>query len=153
MGKAKKIISVRFFTIAIVATLGITGCPSNTSKPYIVETIKEDGQQAPAHISFSYPQIFTRESLINDRINETQYLNNLLSDSVNLKFESQLRRNLATITALTGSLGIAFDASAKLNYSQSNDLDKVKREIELTKLRMELDQVKEKYSQLQNSYI
>lgn len=135
----------RLFVMLIATALAISGC-ANTSKPYAIEEMDEGEKQSPAHISFSYPQIFSRENLINDRNAETQYLNKLLDASVNVPFEPQLRRNLVAISALSSSLGITFQPPAK---DQNKELSDLQREIELTKLRAELYRVQQQTQQLQ----
>src|SRR5262245_4578169 len=82
--------------IALVA-LGFAACSDGKA---------EESAQTQARIVFSYPQVFSRESLINDRLKEDQYLERLLTESVGAQFQPQLRRDLATISSIAAQLGI-----------------------------------------------
>jgi hypothetical protein len=105
---------------------------------------------APSRIALSYPQVFSRESLINDRIRESDYLDQMLAKSVDEQFVPQLRRDLTAISSLAVQLGISFDAAAKINFRRGQELDDLRQEIEVTKLRAELQRVQTQLQQLQS---
>ena len=132
------------WAIALV-TLGFAACSDR-----VPDEVDEKTVQTRARISFSYPQVFSRESLINDRLKEGQFLDDLLTKSADAQFQPQLRRDLTTISAITAQLGITSNPGAKLDFERSKQLDDIKQEIEFTKLLTDLQRVQQQYASLQS---
>jgi len=118
-------------------------------QPLAADELDKEGGQSRARIVFSYPQVFSRESLINDRLKEGAFLDEMITESSKAQFQSQLRRDLSTISSMTAQLGVTFNPAAKLDFDRSKPLDDIKQEIELTKLRAELQRVQQQFESLQ----
>jgi len=140
-----------FMRVPVLALVcaALAGCLSNPPKPLGSEEMVTNGAPAPSRIAFSYPQVFSRESLINDRIREGDYLDQMLAKSVDEEFQPQLRRDLTTISSLAAQLGISFNPGAKIDFQRNQQLDDLRQEIELTKLRAELQRVQGQFQSLQ----
>ncbi len=135
---------------ALVLVIVAASCDCGTPRPFDTEKISSEGDQTAARIAFSYPQVFSRESLINDRLKEGLFLEDMLSKSGEAQFQSQLRRDLTMISSLAGQLGISFDSATKLGLDRSEALDDISSQIEMTRLRAELQRLQEQYQTLQS---
>jgi hypothetical protein len=125
--------------VAIALLLG--GC----SRGYFDSTIsrhKYDGQQRPASIQVSDPQLYKRENLINERREEYEYLTDLLAKSRTIDFVPELVRDIETISALSLQLGLSFDAGTKLQFERATQLSDLEQQIAITKLQAQLAQVR-----------
>lgn len=74
----------------------------------------------PARIQLSDPQIFARETLVNDRRREALHIETLIKDSPNQKFVPQLRRELGAglgaRAAARDSCALQFDERLPRHY-------------------------------------
>src|SRR5258706_11522804 len=135
--------------LAALACVGLSSCLGPAPRPLVNESMDADSASAPSRIAFSYPQVFSRESLINDRIREGDYLDEMLAKSVDEQFVPQLRRDISTISSLAGQLGISFSPAAKIDFQRQQQLDDLRQEIEQTKLRADLQRVQTQLQQPQ----
>lgn len=110
-----------------------------------IDDVNENAEFLPAKIILSEPQVFSRATLQNDRLEEAQHLKRLLDESPTLIYEAQLRRDLSAISILTGQLGIKFDPTSMMAFEQEG----LRHEIQSTKLRAELLGVQRQLDDLQ----
>lgn len=98
----------------------------------------EKPPQRQALIVLSDPQIYSRETLVDDRREEIEYLRTLLEGSKTVEFEPQIRRQMSVVTALAGELGIKFDPVAGGAVAGAADLAQLEQQIQVTRLQAEL---------------
>lgn len=152
----------RFLSRSIVTciALSLVSCKSYhfdagriDERPYGpgTEAIKR-GRDAPAAIELSDPQLYARETLINDRRREHSYLQRQLDNSETVPFTPQLQRELTQITSVAANLGISFNPLSALqfrDFRQNNALqqqmDRMALEFQLTKLQKDLEAFKSSY--------
>ncbi len=117
----------------------LSGC-SLFKTPYALKLteVDERGPQRPAVITISDPQVYARETLINDRRREVEFLKQLLEDSKDETFAPQLARDLRSITALRAELGLAFDPAKGRNAERKEELDALIFERDKLKLEQDL---------------
>ncbi|HEV7694272.1 MAG TPA: hypothetical protein VGO52_25780 [Hyphomonadaceae bacterium] len=77
--------------------------------------------QAPAVVVLSDPQVYARETLVNDRRDEIAYLKDVLERSQTVTFAPQLRRDLQTLTGFVGQLDLLKDPAAGLQFQRDRD--------------------------------
>jgi len=114
----------------------------------------ETGPQQPAAITLSDPQVFARETLINDRLREQKFLNGLLNESEEIKFRDSIStpaliRDVETLQAFRAAAEVSFDptkGAAALRQERLDDLqnqiDLTNKETELVKARKNLEKAK-----------
>lgn len=136
--------SMQIFLLLCTAILG--GCHTFTADLTAVDEKpfdkKNPNADLDAVIEISVPQIYSRESLINDRRVEERYLRKLLTESETIPFEAELARDLSTISALALDLGLAFDPAKAVEFRAAReqfDLDAERRQLET---RQEIDDLK-----------
>lgn len=114
----------------------LSGC----SNPYALRvdsvdySVFENKDHAKAAIQMSPPTIYARETLINDRRREHEYLEQVLKDSKTKPFESELRRELTNISALSASLGLAFDQGSKEEFLKQRALSESETNLTIERL-------------------
>lgn len=129
--------------MAIIGVLSpallLTGC-SLLDTPYALSLtdVDESGPQEPAVITISDPQVYARETLINDRRREIEFLQDLLEKSKTAKFEPQLARDLSSVAAMRTELGLAFDQTALIKNEREDELDQLIFERERLKLEQQV---------------
>ena len=125
---------------SIAVVLALSGC----ANPYAlkIQAINYDQKQAPGIIQFTDPKIYKREALINERREEIAYLKKLLKDVKDEMFKAQIVREIELIQSFAGSLGLEHDARAGLNYQRTREISDIQHEIELTRVEMQLAQLK-----------
>jgi len=131
-------ILILFFSI-----LMLFGCKT-FEEPYTdfsVGKMDEKTEQSNAVILIGDPQVINRETLINDRIRELNHIDNIIRKSSEAVFAPQLRRDISVIRTLAMELGISFNPSLGDAFSKNEDIESVKTELELFKLRNELEQL------------
>jgi hypothetical protein len=134
----------------VTVPLVVFGCSSG----YYDTTLSHldyNGQQRPASIQVSDPQLYKREDLINERREEIEYLKDLLNKSRTIEFAPELLRDIETVTSLALQLGLSFDAGAKLQFSQAAQLSDLEQQIAVTKLQTQLAQLRRDLDLLQSS--
>jgi hypothetical protein len=120
--KAKRCVALVVGAGLGICLLQLTGC--FLSSHLRIEQVDYSGKQSPAAILIGDPQVYARASLINDRRQETEYLQQLLTNSeikadgsALVRFSPQIVRDLKTVDALSASLGVSLGKS-----SPSSDL-------------------------------
>jgi hypothetical protein len=134
---------------AMIAAAMAVGC----AKPYHfnVNGINESPGQRRAVITISDPQIYSRETLVDDRRGETQYLKDLIKESPKVAFESQLRRDVRSITALSAQLGIAFDPGKGLEFSRAAESSGLEHQVRVTQLQTQLVELQNRLREVQTA--
>lgn len=88
--------------VALAAGYAIAMSGIPTARPYAgIDGLDEKTEQTPAVIQIGDPQIYARETLINDRRREAAYLNDLIAESEDVDYVPELQRNLHSFSALT----------------------------------------------------
>lgn len=130
----------RLISAAAISVL-VVSC---TEAPFdlTVSHINYDGSQSKALVELSDPQIFRREALINDRYEEITYLKKLREESVTLRFEPELLREIETISSFAARLGVKFDPAAGTNFTRANERSELEQEVQVTRLQAELASVR-----------
>lgn len=129
-------------TPLIVIVLIFASC----HKPFnlTIADMDEQNPQQKAVIELSDPQVYARETLVNDRYAEIKYLQGLLVESESQIFEPALRRDVRSIAAVSAQLGLSFDPTKGVESQRAKALSDIQQEINLTKLQAELVQEREK---------
>ncbi len=135
---------VRIFCLAIVYFC--TSCSLFSEDPYSEFTIGKVNQpeeETSATIVVGDPQVIMRETLINDRLRETAFLDDLIEESVTVDFGPQILRDLAVVETMAVQLGISFNPAAGRAFERSEEIATLQTEIELLKLRNEIEELRE----------
>ncbi|MBX9858007.1 MAG: hypothetical protein K2Y20_00265 [Sphingomonas sp.] len=113
----------------------LSGCLGN---PYAssIESVNEKAPQTAAAIQVSEPEVYARETLINDRRRESEYLEDLIDKSASVNFEPQLKRVLESIQTIQASANVGYAPSPAANRSE--ELARAQQEIELKTKQAEL---------------
>ena len=140
-GQSPKL-SIRLYLVflSIAIALTITSCRDPYAQKFA--RLNYSGEQKPAAIKISDPQLYKREALINERRDEMEYLNSLMRESRTQSFEPELIRELEAISAFSAQLGVKFDPAAAITYRRGVELGDLQQEIQTTKLQMQLAQLK-----------
>ena len=104
--------------IAIIAVLAVAGYFGYRAlgSTQVFERLDEQSADTDAAITLSDPLLYARETLINDRRREYEFLTDLLgksADPAKVQFAPQINRDVAALTTLST------ETSAKLNSSNS----------------------------------
>jgi|GEM_PF-2763864 len=135
---------VRVATIA--ASLGLTSCNPD---PYAVSVhkINETAPQSAAAIQLSDPQIYARETILNDRRQEVEFLNRMLDKSEGETFEPQLKRILQYTSSFRGKASASVDPALRTQLQREDEAKRLdadiavkQREIMLTRLQQQQNQ-------------
>ena len=107
--------------VLYMALIGVGACGPD---PYTLERVDYTGNQQAASILLGDPKVYSRETLINDRRDEVEFLEQLLEETVievaklketapdfREKFKPQILSEIRSIEALTSALGVTFDPS------------------------------------------
>ena len=138
------------FRAALLFSLLLGSCSSDDDLFRLsVDDVNFDGKQVPARIQLSDPQIFARETLVNDRRREALHIEALIKDSATLNFVPQLRRELAQISTFAMQLGIAFNPAIGIQNEQLLDRQDRLNEIETERLKAELARVKAEIAKIE----
>lgn len=135
----------------------MTSCGDIGKKPFSlkVAAFNEQGPQQAAVITISDPQIFKRETLINDRLRERQLITSLLDESAKpdfaKNFQPQLARDLVNYQAFAAHLKVAVDPSKGAAARRQERLNDINQEIEETKLRTDLEKSKRKLKEAEDA--
>jgi hypothetical protein len=131
-----------------VVALVLGACESLFQTPYSLQIAEFDERppQQAAAIAISDPQIYQRETLVNDRLREARLIKRLLDDSEKPeftdRFQPQLARDLVSYQAFAAEGRLAADPSKGLAAQRTERLNDLKQEIEETKLRTDLEKAR-----------
>jgi hypothetical protein len=117
---------------------------ASCSNPYAlnISEINYDAKQTAGVIQITDAKLYSREALINERRDEINYLKGLLEKSKTVVFSPQVVRELESITAIAGSLGLSVDPTSALNYKRDLATSSTQQEIEALKLQLQLESLK-----------
>lgn len=128
------------WTLSGVVIGALPACSS--IQPYILERIDYSKTQQPALILVGDPKVYSRETLINDRRAEEEFLQELLKETMidaaeikkatpdfRSRFEPQLLSEIRSIEALTTALGVSFDPSQGAAAQRDNRLASLQAEL------------------------
>jgi hypothetical protein len=130
--------SVFRFSVVLVSALLTVAC-ATVHEP----RLRFGKRQTDAAILSGTPQVFARESLINDRRREVELIEGMLAKATpdQIEFGPDLSRQVETIVALSARLGLGFDAGVARDATRADALADKRHEIELRKLELELAQL------------
>jgi hypothetical protein len=141
---------------SVILWIAVSGCgtPFATS----VGKINFKGEQQAAVIQLSDPQVYARETLINDRRGEVEYLKDLLEKSKTIAFRPQLKRDLQTLTGFVAQLQATVDVGAGRAFQRNDELQdlefqrqRVAAEEALVRARASLQQARDELNAAQSS--
>lgn len=109
-----------------------------------LNSINLEAEQTSGVIQFTDPKLYKREALINERKGERAYLNKLLgkAEADTFTIQPEIVRELETIRAFSASLGLKVDPAAGANFQRDTEIADLKHQYELTRLDMQLSQLK-----------
>jgi hypothetical protein len=119
--------------LAFAGLYVLSACGGGKYRPLTVDAINELPPQRPAVTTLSDPQIYSRETLVNDRRREQDYLKELLDQSRTAIFEPQIRRDLRTLTSTVLQLQAAYDPLSGRQVERGEELAEIDQRIEETK--------------------
>jgi hypothetical protein len=148
--KSKIRLPILFSTILVLTS----GC--GTPFSLRLGTYNEFSPQRPAFIAISDPQIYARETLVNDRLNEKKLLEKLLRESSFIgkasdendfrkKFTPQFKRDLTTLQSFIADLGLEFDPLGGKQVKRTDNLADLKGQKEEFEAKTELEKARQKY--------
>ncbi|MCR2834734.1 hypothetical protein [Parerythrobacter lacustris] len=131
----KCVVTSIFFGAALVA-----GCKT----PYGLSLSDPvyDEEPLAGRITYTDPKLYRRGALINERREETEYLDDLIEDSKTASFTPEIVRQLEVVTSLSAALGLKFDPAAGTSYTRTEEQNELKQELDTLRLQMEVDQLK-----------
>lgn len=135
-----------FRLLAFAAVLACAGCSLLSQDPYSeleIGDVDRPEEETQAAIVVGDPQVIMRETLINDRLRETAFLDVLIERSESEDFGPQILRDLAVVETMAVQLGISFNPAAGRAFERSEEIASLQTEIELLKLRNELEELRE----------
>lgn len=129
--------------VLISSSLLVAGCSILPPR----HELQYDGkaQQTEGTIALSYPKLYSRSALLEERRRDIDWLSDLLKDSANpnkVKFVPEIARELETISAFAAALGLSFDPAAGVAYRQSQETNEIQQEIDVLRLQLQLDQLR-----------
>ncbi len=133
-------------SLIILLSVTLTSCAWFKPNPYAnfsVGDVDEDGPDTEATILVGDPQVISRETLINDRLRESEHIDDLLKESRTLKFEPQIFRDIKVVNAFASQLGVSFDPSIGSAFNRQEGIADISTEIEMLKLRNQLNQLQQ----------
>jgi hypothetical protein len=138
----------------LILLLSILILSSCFKTPYSlkVHKINEDNPQQMAVITLSDPQIYQRETLINDRLSEAKLINKLLIESEQIglekdtkdfrdEFTDQIVRDIETYQAFSLGLDANFNSNDKRSAIHDQELVELTHQIAITEKRLELEEL------------
>ncbi len=129
---------------ALVALILLTASACGNPYGLKFDSVNLDADQQKGVIQFTDPKLYKREALINERKRERAYLKKLLDKTEEDTFaiEPEIVRELETIQAFSASLGLKIDPTAGANFQRDTEIAELKHQFELTRLDMQLSQLK-----------
>ncbi len=122
----------------LFTALVLSGCEPPKPLDLTLGTVGEPEQQIPATIVFGSAEVFSRETLINDRNTELAFIEKELEDSVGAEFESDLRRDLQSVRSLAITTAIGFNPSAADRAQREDDLLALQQQVTAQNLQNQL---------------
>lgn len=115
-----------------------------------LEPVDEKPGDVSAVITIADPQVYARETLINDRRAEINFLTAEIAkvDNNQVTFTPQIARDISTLSALRVALGIAVDPLSGQRTGMQTQRDDLAQERELLQLQQEIEYEKQKLDRL-----
>jgi hypothetical protein len=128
---------------ALCAAFAMTGALTGCASPFAQSTgIDWNGRPAPGTITVSDPKEYRREALINERIGEIAWLDQLLEQSKTIEFKPEIAREVEQIVSISAALGLSFDPASAINYRRANETGAIQQQIDVVDMRLKLDKLK-----------
>ncbi len=130
---------------AISVTLAVTYLTGCGPGPYAlsISDYNDSGTQRPAVIQIGDPQVFARESLINDRRSEADLIKKFLVQAdlefAKSEFKPEIRRQLESVRAIAAQLSVAVDPLMGSAVERSEALGELDQELEVLKRQIEIE--------------
>jgi len=133
--------ALRLYPCVASACLAVLvgGCQN----PYALKAarLNYDATTTGATIEISDPKLYRREALINERRDETAYLDGLLAHSASVEFKPEIMRDLEFISGFSAAAGMSSDPAAKSNYENARETGAIQQQISTLKLQLQLEQL------------
>lgn len=126
------------FSLALGIVSACWGC-APTPYGLSVGTINETAPARHAAILMSDPQIYARETLLNDRLRESKYLADALKRSETVPFEPTIRRELRTLQEFAASFRAGVDTGAARDFERQNEIRDLRQQSEIAKLQADIE--------------
>jgi len=145
-GAAARQNGVRLFCyrwVSCLALLGLSACLASCKTPFSGRLTQVDwwGQAGAGTISVSQPKMYRRESLIDERRKDVEWIDGLLSDSKTQVFSPEIVRELELITSFSAALGLTFNPESGVNYRRETETGDIQQQIDVLELQVQLDQL------------
>lgn len=98
--------------------------------------------QSEGVIQITDAKLYSREALINERRDETEYLTELLKKSRSIEFAPQIMREVEYISSISASLGLSFNPAAGNAYQQELATSQTQQEIDELALQLQLESLR-----------
>ena len=143
--------TARFVVAAVLCALALGGCCSVKTlfscrtDPYAMGKITTAGQVSAARISIAAGRVVGPEVQLNDRLDEVDFLQQLMRQSINLTFEADLKRDYSEFFGSRLSASLDVNPMAKQNYELDtlrNDIERAKLQAQLYKLEKDIGDLK-----------
>lgn len=139
-------LGARRFLFPSLLPFVLTSCGFDTPYSLQIHTVNETGPQQPAAITLSDPQIYKRETLVNDRLREATLIKELLAESAVIdgdgdfrkKFTPQIIRDIVSYTALAAKLNASLDPAQGAQYRRDNRKADLQNSIDQLRLQRDL---------------
>lgn len=135
--------------IAILVLSACDGTLGNRTFSSAVDDVAITDEWAPANIILGDPQVFTRATLLNDRRREQKFIEQLIEDSRNQRFEPQLQRDLRTLSIAMAQFGVSVDPAARANFQREDEINELKHEVNKRSLQAEIGRLEAQIKRLE----
>jgi hypothetical protein len=117
---------------------------SSCATPFGGSSTRIDWEAPPraGTITVSDPKMYRRESLIDERRKDLEWIDGLIDGSKTVPFKPEILREIETVSAVSAALGLKFDPASALSYNRSNGTGELQQQIDVMKLQLQLDQLK-----------
>ena len=132
----------------LLLALAVAGCDRG---PLTVTAVNESSPPSAARIKLVPTQVFKRETLINDRTREREYLVKQLENSDREACEPEIARDIQTITELAGQVGISANPSEAADAERLRERTSAEQQIALAELQARQAKIEEEYRRLQEA--
>ena len=118
---------------------------ASCSTPYFADRLTRidwSGPPVAGTIAVSPPKMYRRESLINERRDEVQWIKEQLNDSKTALFAPELVRETEQIKQMALALGLNFGPADAINYRRDTRTGEIRQQMEELQLQVMLDQLR-----------
>jgi len=120
---------------------GLAVSLASCKTPYAQRLTEIDWTGSPlvGKISVSQPKLYRRESLINERRDEVEWIKRQLDTTQT--FGPEIQRELEQITAFAAAIGLDFDPAGGAEYRRDAETGEIRHQINVLQLQLQLDQL------------